>query len=245
MVMTQQEVMGRSLNRAGGDTFEDQTVKVGKKTCTCEFNFIVAGDKVKKATGACDKKCSGTVKTMTLAGDEYLYTFGFSSKKGKVKMGKATVIELGGSTGGPVGGGSGMPGGGIGSGCVCVFAPQEIGGSEMPPLPPTMPPGGSGTGMPPMPPGGSGSEMPGETLMPPTGSGSGTEPATPLPPFGGNETGEQHLGLGCSLFSVSFISCPLLHTTPTKDSSTKSDQVKSYDEAHKTRASGKYQKQES
>ena len=173
MVMTQQEVMGRSLDRAAHtDTFEDESVKVGKKTCTCEFTFVVNNGKVKKATGACDKKCSGAVKKMSLNSPDYAYTFGFSSKKGKVKMGKATVTELGGSIGGSVGGGSETPGGGIGSGCVCVFAPQEIGGSEMPPMPP----------------GGSGSEMPGETAPPLPSTGS------PLPPFGGNETGEQNLG---------------------------------------------------
>ena len=201
---------------------------MGKKTCTCSFTFIVANGKVKKSTGACDKKCSGAVKTMTLFSDDYGYTFGFSSKKGKVKMGKATIIDLGGSTGGSVGGGSGMPGGGIGSGCVCVFAPQEIGGSEMPP----MPPGGSGSEVPPLP--------PGETAPPMPGTGSGTEPATPLPPIGGNGTGEQTFGLGLPLFSFSLLSCPFLHSTPTKDPSTRNDQVESYEEAHKKRIAGKY-----
>ena len=218
MVMTQQEVIGRSLDRASEDTFEDESVKVGKKTCTCSFTFMVANGKVKKSTGACDKKCSGAVKTMTLFSVDYGYTFGFSSKKGKVKMGKATIIDLGGSTGGSVGGGSGMPGGGIGSGCVCVFAPQEIGGSEMPP----MPPGGSGSEMPPLP--------PGETAPPMPGSGSGTEPATPLPPLGGNGTGEQTFGLGLPPFSFSLLSCPFLHSTPTKDPSTRNDQVEIYEE---------------
>lgn len=55
-----------------------------------------------------------------------------------------------------------MPGGGYGhSGCVCVHMPSDMGGSGMPPMPPTG--SGSGTG-----PGGSG--------------------ATPLPPTGGNGT---------------------------------------------------------
>merc|ERR1719234_125466 len=108
MVMTQQEVMGRSLDRAAiTDTFEDESVKVGKKTCTCEFVFVVNNGKVKKATGACDKKCSGAVKKMSLNSPDYAYTFGFSSKKGKVKMGKVSAV--GGSAGGS--GGSGMPGG--------------------------------------------------------------------------------------------------------------------------------------
>merc|ERR1719220_693688 len=109
MVMTQQEVMGRSLQRAGGDTFEDESVKVGKKTCTCSFTFVVNGKKV-KGTGSCDKKCSGAVKSMSLNSADYSYTFGFSVKKGKVKMGKVTAV--GGSSGGTGGGsGSGMPGG--------------------------------------------------------------------------------------------------------------------------------------
>merc|ERR1712110_839560 len=138
MVMTQQEVMGRSLDRAGGDTFEDESVKVGKKTCTCDFTFTVAGNDKARGTGACDKKCSGNVKKMTLNGYEYSYTFGFSVKKGKVKVGKVTAV--GGSTGGTttgMPGGSGMPGGAYGhSGCVCVHMPSDMGtgyGSGMPP----------------------------------------------------------------------------------------------------------------
>merc|ERR1711936_905676 len=161
MVMTQQEVMGRSLDRAGGDTFEDESVKVGKKTCTCDFTFTVAGNGKARGTGACDKKCSGNVKEMTLNGYEYSYTFGFSVKKGKVKVGKVTAV--GGSTGGTTGmpGGSGMPGGGYGhSGCVCVHMPSDM--------------GTGGSGMPP---------------MPPTGTGSGSGP-TGSPPTGGNGTGQ-------------------------------------------------------
>merc|ERR1711936_362588 len=168
MVMTQQEVMGRSLERAGGDTFEDESVKVGKKTCTCSFTFVVNGKKV-KGTGSCDKKCSGAVKSMSLNSADYSYTFGFSVKKGKVKMGKVTAV--GGSTGG-TGGGSGMPGGGYShSGCVCVHMPSDMGtggGPGMPPMPPT------GTG--------SGSGFPGSGTGP-SGSGSG------MPPTGGNGTG--------------------------------------------------------
>merc|ERR1712088_431569 len=146
MVMTQQEVVGRSLDRAGGDSFEDESVKVGKKTCTCDFEFTVAGNGKARGTGACDKKCSGNVKEMTLNGYEYSYTFGFSVKKGKVKVGKVTAV--GGSTGGTttgMPGGSGMPGGGYGhSGCVCVHMPSDMGtgyGSGMPPT-------GSGSGYP-------------------------------------------------------------------------------------------------
>merc|ERR1712228_29783 len=110
---------------------------------------------------------------------DYSYTFGFSVKKGKVKMGKVTAV--GGSTGGtgggsgsgmPGGSGSGMPGGGYShSGCVCVHMPSDMGtggGSGMPPMPPT------GTG--------SGSGFPGSGTGP-SGSGSG------MPPTGGNGTG--------------------------------------------------------
>ena len=53
MLMNQQEVMGRSLN-----TFTDESVKVGKKTCTSDFTF--------------------TVKN--------LHTFRLSNKKGKVTV---------------------------------------------------------------------------------------------------------------------------------------------------------------
>merc|ERR1719341_666090 len=168
--MTQQEVMGRSLDRAGGDTFEDESVKVGKKTCTCDFTFTVAGNGKAKGTGACDKKCSGKVAEMTLNSAAYSYTFGFSVKKGKVKVGKVTAV--GGSTTAttmPVGSGSGtatvLPtGSGSGSGFPGSGTGMPGSGSGMTGMP-TMPGSGSGfTGMP-----GSGS---GWTGMP-TGSGSG------------------------------------------------------------------------
>merc|ERR1711899_499198 len=180
MVMTQQMV-GMRADTRGAEVFEDESVKVGKKTCTCDFSFTMAGNKVKKAAGTCDKKCSGNVKSLTLNNDDWSFKFGFGVKKGKVKMGKVTAV--GGSTGGGSGGsgsggaggsgmpggpgmpgGSGMPGGGYGhSGCVCVHMPSDMGGSGMPPMPPT----GSGSG---------------------TGPGSGSG-ATPLPPTGGNGTG--------------------------------------------------------
>merc|ERR1712037_413518 len=142
-------------------------------TCTCDFTFTVANNGKAKGTGSCDKKCSGKVAEMTLNGYEYAYTFGFSVKKGKVKVGKVTAV--GGSTGSttgtpggsgsgmPRGLGSGMPGGEYHSGCVCVHMPSD--GY----------PTGSGSGYPT----GSGSGSGG------TGSGSG---ATPLPPTGGNGT---------------------------------------------------------
>merc|ERR1711872_403654 len=119
------------------DTFTGESVKVGKKTCTCNFEFTVAGNGKAKGTGSCDKKCSGNVKSMTLNSATYSYTFGFGVKKGKVKVGKVTAVEA--STGGTTmpfgsgpGSGSGFPGSGTG-----------------------MPGSGSGwTGMPTMPPGG-------------------------------------------------------------------------------------------
>merc|ERR1711974_516832 len=98
MVMTQQEVMGRSLDRASEDTFEDEKVKVGKKTCTCSFTFTVANNGKAKGTGSCDKKCSGNVKTMTLNSATYSYTFGFGVKKGKVKVGKVGMVWAGSSS---------------------------------------------------------------------------------------------------------------------------------------------------
>merc|ERR1719447_2385570 len=174
MVMTQQEVMGRSLDRASEDTFEDEKIEVGKKTCTCDFTFTVANNGKARGTGSCDKKCSGNVKETTLNSATYSYTFGFSVKKGKVKMGK--VEAVGGSTGftTEMPGGSGMPGGGDGhSGCVCVHMPEWAEGSGMPPPPGSGSGSGSGTG-------GSGSG----------GSGSGGSGS------GGNSTGSSDCTCG-------------------------------------------------
>merc|ERR1712212_1133133 len=133
------------------DTFTGESVKVGKKTCTCNFEFTVAGNGKAKGTGSCDKKCSGNVKSMTLNSATYSYTFGLGVKKGKVKVGKVTAVEA--STGGTT-----MPFG-SGSGTATAL--------------PTGPGSGSGwTGMPTMPPGGSGSGWTGMPTMPP-GGGSG------------------------------------------------------------------------
>merc|ERR1719432_639554 len=157
MVMTQQEVMGRSLDRANVDTFEDEPVKVGKKTCTCDFTFTVAGNGKAKGTGSCDKKCSGNVKEMTLNSATYSYTFGFGVKKGKVKVGKVqafaasigTTMPFGSGTSMP-GSGSGMPGSGSGWTGMPTGGPGS--GSGWTGMPTGMP----WTGMP-----GSGSGMPG------------------------------------------------------------------------------------
>merc|ERR1711934_172843 len=143
------------------DTFTGERVKVGKKTCTCDFTFTVAGNGKAKGTGACDKKCSGKVAEMTLNSAAYSYTFGFSVKKGKVKVGKVTAV--GGSTTAttmPFGSGSGtatvLPGSGSGTG-------MPGSGSGMTGMPTGS---GSGTGMP-----GSGSGMTGMPTMPGSGSG--------------------------------------------------------------------------
>ena len=72
-----------------------QKVKVGKKTCTCSFTFVLAGDKVKTGEVSCDTKCSGTAKDVRLGGNgTNFYVVGFSVKKGKGKIQKAAV-ELG------------------------------------------------------------------------------------------------------------------------------------------------------
>merc|ERR1711970_740614 len=153
------------------DTFTGESVKVGKKTCTCDFTFTVAGNGKARGTGSCDKKCSGNVKEMTLNSAAYSYTFGFSVKKGKVKVGKVTAVA--GSTGEttmPFGSGSGtatalptMPGSGSGmpgSGSGWTGTPTGSGWTGMPGSGSgwTGMPTGSGSGMPPY---GSGSGMPG------------------------------------------------------------------------------------
>merc|ERR1719295_1579321 len=162
MVMTQQEVMGRSLDRASEDTFEDEKIKVGKKTCTCDFTFTVANNGNARGTGSCDKKCSGNVKETTLNSATYSYTFGFSVKKGKVKVGKVTAVEASTGTTMPFGSGSGTatalptgPGSGSGfpSGTGMPTMPGSGSGSGWTGMP-TLPGGSGWTGMPTMPPGG-------------------------------------------------------------------------------------------
>merc|ERR1712200_272338 len=162
MVMTQQMV-GMRADTRGVEVFEDESVKVGKKTCTCDFSFTMAGNKVKKAAGTCDKKCGGNVKSLTLNNDDWSFKFGVGVKKGKVKMGKVTAV------GGSTGGGSG----GSGSG--------GAGGSGMPAMPPTG--SGSGTG-----PGGSGA-----TPLPPTGgNGTGLSNIWRQPGFTTEQSPEEN-----------------------------------------------------
>merc|ERR1712172_166800 len=53
------------------DSFAGERVKVGKKTCTCDFTFVLNGDRVnvKSSMVSCDKKCSGGAKDVELGGD--------------------------------------------------------------------------------------------------------------------------------------------------------------------------------
>merc|ERR1712222_214713 len=48
------------------DSFAGERVKVGKKTCTCDFTFVLNGDRVnvKSSLVSCDKKCSGAAKNL-------------------------------------------------------------------------------------------------------------------------------------------------------------------------------------
>merc|ERR1712013_346533 len=143
------------------DSFAGERVKVGKKTCTCSFTFVLNGDRVnvKNSLVSCDKKCSGAAKDVELGGDGMnFYVVSFAVKKGKGKIQKATV-ELAGATTMPIGGsGTGMP----------TIATVPGSGSGFPGTGMPTGPGGSGSGMPPTGPGGSG--MP---PMPPIGGGYG------------------------------------------------------------------------
>merc|ERR1711963_443969 len=110
------------------DEFEDEKIKVGKKMCTCSFDLIAAGTKLSpKSRAACDKKCSGLAKGVSLTGESGVFSFDMSVKKGKAKLMKGVVVPA------STGSGSGpMPPTGSGSG----------------PLPPTgsgpIPPNGEG-----------------------------------------------------------------------------------------------------
>merc|ERR1712032_1339851 len=50
------------------DSFAGEKVKVGKKTCTCDFTFVLNGDRVnvKSSLVSCDKKCSGAAKNVEI-----------------------------------------------------------------------------------------------------------------------------------------------------------------------------------
>ena len=66
------------------DIFDDIRVKVGKKTCTCNFMFFLTGEEVDKRSSEvkCDKKCSGAAKNVELGGVGInLYVVSFSVKK--------------------------------------------------------------------------------------------------------------------------------------------------------------------
>jgi len=76
------------------EKFGPEKVQVGKKKCTCSFDFTVS-DGAAKGRGGCDKKCSGSVKTMELEGEEYIFTFGMSVKKGKVAIKGAVAAPIG------------------------------------------------------------------------------------------------------------------------------------------------------
>ena len=76
--------------------FKNEKVKMGKKTCTCTFTLLAAGNKLSPTSKAsCDKKCSGVAKKLKLEGDSgNVYTFDLKSKKGKATISKGSV-ELG------------------------------------------------------------------------------------------------------------------------------------------------------
>ena len=95
--MYSQKVLTLYDNIDSQDIFDDIRVRVGKKTCTCNFMFFLVGEEVDKTSSevSCDKKCSGAAKNVELGGDGFnFYVVSFSVKKGKGKIQKATV-ELG------------------------------------------------------------------------------------------------------------------------------------------------------
>merc|ERR1712183_436459 len=112
------------------DIFENEKVKLGRRTCTCSFKMDSKGKKC-AGTAKCDKKCTGTD---TVEVGEYSFTL--AVKKGKAKISKCKVAAT--PTVGPVeptgtGSGSGPvepTGSGSGSGPV-----ESTGsGSGPPPL---------------------------------------------------------------------------------------------------------------
>merc|ERR1711936_1209716 len=146
------------------DVFENEKVKLGRRTCTCSFKMDSKGKKC-AGTAKCDKRCTGTD---TVNVEEYSFTL--AVKKGKAKISKCKVAAM--PTVGPVeptGTGSGpVEPTGSGSGPVPTGSGEEpipI-GSGTGPVEPT----GTGSGSGPVEPTGSGSGPP-----PITGSGSGSD----------------------------------------------------------------------
>merc|ERR1712215_389361 len=120
------------------DVFENEKVKLGRRTCTCSFKMDSKGKKC-AGTAKCDKKCTGTDTV-----DVGEYSFTLAVKKGKAKISKCKVAAM--PTVGPVE----PTGTGSGSGHV-----EPTGtGSGSGPVEPT----GSGSGPPPITGSGSGSD---------------------------------------------------------------------------------------
>merc|ERR1712055_549723 len=76
------------------DVFENEKVKLGRRTCTCSFKMDSKGKKC-AGTAKCDRRCTGTD---TVNVKEYSFTL--AVKKGKAKISKCTVAEM--PTVGPV-----------------------------------------------------------------------------------------------------------------------------------------------
>merc|ERR1739844_59884 len=76
------------------DVFENEKVKLGRRTCTCSFKMDSKGKKC-AGTAKCDKKCTGTDTV-----DVGEYSFTLAVKKGKAKISKCKVAAM--PTVGPV-----------------------------------------------------------------------------------------------------------------------------------------------
>merc|ERR1712215_468225 len=76
------------------DVFENEKVKLGRRTCTCSFKMDSKGKKC-AGTAKCDKRCTGTD---TVNVKEYSFTL--AVKKGKAKISKCKVAAM--PTVGPV-----------------------------------------------------------------------------------------------------------------------------------------------
>jgi len=76
-----------------GDSFR-QTVEVGKRSCSCSFEFVLNGVEVniRKSSVHCDKACSGVATDVELGGNGLnFYTVSFLVKRGKCKIRSASV----------------------------------------------------------------------------------------------------------------------------------------------------------